>query len=167
MWKKYAAQLVCHCFNKLALRKSKQTWNQDRMFLTCYKKECNFFMRIDQPMSHDIKERLSYSLQPQVTRFHPYEKIKDMFDKNRQEAKQKTFIQHQSHTKDTLKANTYLFNVMSSPPKNVKRLKTIKSYLLILELLYKMHLRWPRRSMCQCINIQTDKMGWVVETPMN
>ena len=33
----------------------------------------------------------------------------------------------------------YLFNVMSSPPKNVKRLKTINSYLLILELLHKMH----------------------------
>jgi len=36
--------------------------------------------------------------------------------------------------KDTLKANTYLFNVMSSPLKNVKRLKTINNYLLILEL---------------------------------
>ena len=33
--------------------------------------------------------------------------------------------------KDTLKANTYLFNVMSSSSKNVKRLKTIGSYLLI------------------------------------
>ena len=33
------------------------------MFLTCYKKECNFFMWIDQPISHGIKERLSYSPQ--------------------------------------------------------------------------------------------------------
>ena len=41
--------------------------------------------------------------------------------------------------KDTLKANTYLFNVMLSPLKNVKRLKTINSYLLILERLHKMH----------------------------
>ena len=47
------------------------------MFLTCYKKECNFFMWIDQPISHGIKERLSYSPQPQVTRFHPYEEIKN------------------------------------------------------------------------------------------
>ena len=61
--------------NKLALRKSKQPWSQDRMFTTCYKKECNFFMWIDQPISHGIKERLSYSPQPQVTRFHPYGEI--------------------------------------------------------------------------------------------
>ena len=54
--KQYAAQLVCDCSNKPALRKSKQPWSQDRMFLTCYKKECNFFMWIDQPISHGIKE---------------------------------------------------------------------------------------------------------------
>ena len=58
--KQNAAQLVCDCSNKPALRKSKQPWSQDRMFLTCYKQECNFFMWIDQPMSHGIKERLSY-----------------------------------------------------------------------------------------------------------
>ena len=27
--------------------------------------------------------------------------------------------------------------------------------------------RLPRRSVCQYINIHMDKMGWVVETPMN
>ena len=79
--KKYAAQLVCDCSNKLALRKSKQPWSQDRMFLTCYKKECGFFLWIDQPISHGIKERLSYSPQPRVTRFHPYGEKKEMFDK--------------------------------------------------------------------------------------
>ena len=87
--KKFAAQLVCDCSNKLALRKSKQAWNQDRMFLTCYKKECNFFLWIDQPISHGIKERLSCSPQSQVTRIHPYGEIKKMFEKHRQEAKQK------------------------------------------------------------------------------
>ena len=61
--KQYAAQLVCDFSNKPALRKSKQPWSQHRMFLTCYKKECNFFMWIDQPISHGIKERLSYSPQ--------------------------------------------------------------------------------------------------------
>ena len=92
--KQYVAHLVCDCSNKPALRKSKQPWRQHRMFLTCYKKECNFFMWIDQPISHGIKERLSYSPQPQVTRFHPYEEIK----KRRQEAKQKAFIQHHLYT---------------------------------------------------------------------
>ena len=70
------------------------------MFLTCYKKECNFFMRIDQPISHGIKKRLSYSPQPQVTRFHPYGEIKETFEKHRQEAKHKAFIQHQRHTRE-------------------------------------------------------------------
>ena len=93
--KQYAAQLVCDCSNKPALRKSKQPWSQDRMFVTCYKKECNFFMRVDQPISHSIKELLSYSPQPRVTRFHPYGEIKEMFEKHRQEVKQKAFIQHQ------------------------------------------------------------------------
>ena len=100
--KKYAAKLVCNCSNKLALRKSgrggEQPWSQDRMFLTCYKKECNFFLCVDQPIAHGIKKRLSYSPQPLVTRFHPYEEIKEMFEKLRQEAKQKVFIQHQRHT---------------------------------------------------------------------
>ena len=44
--KQRAAQLVCDCSNKLALRKSKQLWSQDGMLLTCCKKECNFFMWI-------------------------------------------------------------------------------------------------------------------------
>ena len=59
--KKYAAQLVCDCSNKLALRKSKQPWSQDRMFLTCRKKEYNFFMWIDhrQPKLN-IREPLNY-----------------------------------------------------------------------------------------------------------
>ena len=48
------------------------------MFLTCYKKGCNFFMWIDQAISHGIKEQLSYSPQPQVARFHPYEEVKEM-----------------------------------------------------------------------------------------
>ena len=48
------------------------------MFLTCYKKRCNFFMWIDQAISHGIKEQLSYSPQPQVARFHPYEEVKEM-----------------------------------------------------------------------------------------
>ena len=200
------------------------------MFLTCYKKERGFFLWIEQPISHGIKDRLSYSPQPRVTRFQPYGEIKEMFEKHRQEAKQKAFIQHQRHTRkcdegfemyhngfnslgspnifyglryrewmhevwesykfyvqkmkedsrddpdatlclekddelrqayykyaredghhpesyrvlkvlyeDTLKANTYLFSVMLSPLKNVKRLKTINSYLLILERLHKMH----------------------------
>ena len=34
----YATQLVCDCSNKLALRKSKQPWSQDRIFLTGYLK---------------------------------------------------------------------------------------------------------------------------------
>ena len=149
--KKYAAQLVCDCSNKLALRKSKQPWSQDRMFLTCYKKECGFFLWIDQPISHGIKDRLSYSPQPRVTRLQPYGEIKEMFEKHRQEAKQKAFIQHQRHTRKCDEGfemcdngfnslgNTYLFNVMLSPLKNVKRLKTINSYLLILERLHKVH----------------------------
>ena len=37
-------------------------------------------MWIDQPISHGIKERLSYSPQPRVTRFHPYGEIKEMFE---------------------------------------------------------------------------------------
>ena len=98
--KQYAAQLVCDCSNKPALRKSKQPWSQDRMFVTCYKKECNFFMRVDQPISHGIKELLSYSPQPRVTRFHPYGEIKEMFEKHRQEVKQKAFIQHQRYTRN-------------------------------------------------------------------
>ena len=97
--KKYATQLVCDCSNKLALRKSKQPWSQDRMFLTCYKKECGFFLWMDQPISHGIKDRLSYSPQPRVTRLQPYGEIKEMFEKHRQEAKQKAFIQHQRHTR--------------------------------------------------------------------
>ena len=76
--KKRAALLVFDCSNKLALRKSKQPWSKNRMFLTCYKKECNFFMWIDQAISHGIKEQLSYSPQPQVARFHPYEEVKEM-----------------------------------------------------------------------------------------
>ena len=78
--KQYAAQLVCDFSNKPALTKSKQPWSQHRMFLTCYKKECNFFMRVDQLISHGIKELLSYSPQPRVTRFHPYGEIKEMFE---------------------------------------------------------------------------------------
>ena len=97
--KRYAAQLVCDCSNKLALRKSKQPWSQDRMFLTCHKKECNFFMWIDQPISHAIKGRLSYSPQPRFTRFHPYREIKEMFENHRQEVKQKGLIQRQRHAR--------------------------------------------------------------------
>ena len=88
-----SAHLVCDCSNKSALRKSKQPWSQDCMFVTFYKKECYFFMWVDQPISHGIKERLSYSLQPHITRIHPYGEIKKMFEKRRQEAKQKAFIQ--------------------------------------------------------------------------
>ena len=62
-------------------------------------KECGFFMWIDQTISHGIKERLSYSPQPRVTRLHPYGEIKEIFKKHRQEAKQKAFIQHQRHTR--------------------------------------------------------------------
>ena len=97
--KKYTPQLVCNCSNKLALRKRKQPWSQDRMFLTCYKKESGFFLWIDQPISHGIKDRLSYSPQPRVTRLQPYGEIKEMFEKHRQEAKQKAFIQHRRHTR--------------------------------------------------------------------
>ena len=64
--KQYAAQLVCDCSNKPTLRKSKQPLSKDRMFLTCYKKECKFFMWIDQPLSQGIKKRLLYSSQPRV-----------------------------------------------------------------------------------------------------
>ena len=70
------------------------------MFLTCYKQEYNFFLWIDQPKSHAIKERLSYSPQRRVTRFHPYGEIKEMFEKHRQEATQKAFIQHQRYTRN-------------------------------------------------------------------
>ena len=69
------------------------------MFLICYKKECNVFIWIDQSILHGIKERLSYSPQPKVARFHPYGEIKEMFEKHRQEAKQKAFIQHHRHTR--------------------------------------------------------------------
>ena len=41
--KQYSALLICDCSNKRALRKRKQPLSKDRMFLTCYKKECNFF----------------------------------------------------------------------------------------------------------------------------
>ena len=54
---------------------------------------------VDQPISHGIKERLSYLPPPCVTRCHPYEEIKEMFEKHRQEAKQKAFMQHQRHTR--------------------------------------------------------------------
>ena len=83
--KKRAALWVFDCSNKLALRKSKQPWSKNRMFLTCYKKECNFFMWIDQAISHGIKEQLSYSPQPQVARFHPYGEVKEVLrnDTNR------------------------------------------------------------------------------------
>ena len=67
-------------------------------------KECGFFMWIDQTISHGIKERLSYSPQPRVTRLHPYGEIKEIFKKHRQEAKQKAFIQHQRHTLKYAKA---------------------------------------------------------------
>ena len=80
--------------------KSKQPWSEDRMFLTCYQKECNFFMRIDQPISHGIKEQLSYSPQPQLARFHPCRGIKETCKNWRQDAKQKAFVQHQHHTRE-------------------------------------------------------------------
>ena len=47
--KKSAAQLVCNCFNKPALRKSKQLWSQDRMFLTWYKTSVPFLFLVDRP----------------------------------------------------------------------------------------------------------------------
>ena len=47
------------------------------MFLTFYKKECGFFLWIDQTISHGIKDRLPYSPQPWVTRFQPYGEIKE------------------------------------------------------------------------------------------
>ena len=52
------------------------------MFLTCYKKECNFFMWIDPPISHDMKERLSYLPQSQVVRFLPYGDKGDVLENN-------------------------------------------------------------------------------------
>ena len=90
--KQYAARLVCDCSNNSALGKSKQPLSKDRMFLTCYKKECNFFRSIDQPISDGIKKRLSHSPQPHLAKFHRYAAKKEMFEK--QEAKQKPFIQH-------------------------------------------------------------------------
>ena len=44
------------------------------------------------------REALVLLPQPKVARFHPYGKIKEMFEKHRQEAKQKAFIQHHRHT---------------------------------------------------------------------
>ena len=61
--KQYAAQWVCDCSTKPALQKSKQPLSKGRMFLTCCKRECNFFTWIDQPMSRVINKRLSYSPQ--------------------------------------------------------------------------------------------------------
>ena len=97
--KKYAAQLVCDCSSKLALRKSKPPWSHGSNVPDMVQKKSNFLLWIDQPISHSIKERLSYSPQPLVTRFHRYGEIKEMFEKHRPEAKQKTFIQHQRHTR--------------------------------------------------------------------
>ena len=56
-------------------------------------------MWVDKPISNGIKERLSYSPQPQITRIHPYGEIKKMFGKRHQETKQKAFIQHQCYTR--------------------------------------------------------------------
>ena len=47
--KKSAAQLVCDCSNKPALRKSKQPRSQDRMFPTWYKKSVPFLFLVDRP----------------------------------------------------------------------------------------------------------------------
>ena len=82
------------------------------MFLTCCEKECNFFLWIDQPMSQGIKERLSYSPLPQITRFHPYGEMKEIFEK---EAKQKAFIQHQRHTREDDEGCDNGFNSLGSP----------------------------------------------------
>ena len=35
-------------------------------------------MQIDQPISHGIKEQISYSPQLKVARFHPYGEVKEM-----------------------------------------------------------------------------------------
>ena len=113
--KKYAAQLVCDCSTKLALRKSKQPWSQDRMFLTCHKKERDFFMWIDQPISHATKERLSYSSQPRFTRFHPYREIKETFEAHRQEVKQKGLIQRQHHARKYDEGFLMCDNSLGSP----------------------------------------------------
>ena len=59
-----------------------------------------------------------HSPQPQVTRFHPYGKIKEMFEKHRQEAKQKAFIQHHRHTRkddEGLLMSDNGFNSLGSP----------------------------------------------------
>ena len=92
----------------VALRKSKQPLSQ----------ECGFFLWIDQPISHGIKDRLSYSPQPRVTRFQPYWEIKEMFEKHRQEAKQEAFIHHQRHTRKSdegLEICDNGFNSLGSP----------------------------------------------------
>ena len=73
---------------------------------------------VDQPISHGIKERLSYLPPPCVTRCHPYGEIKEMFEKHRQEAKQKAFIQHQRHTRkydDGFEMCDNGFNSLGSP----------------------------------------------------
>ena len=109
--------MVCDCSNKPALRQNKQPWSQDRMFLTCYKKDCTFFLWIDQPLSHGIKERLS-APQPRVTRFHPYGEIKEMFEKHRLDTKQKAFIQHQRDTRkydEGFEISDNGFNSLGSP----------------------------------------------------
>ena len=180
------------------------------MFLICYKKECNFFLWMEQPISHGIKGRLSYLPQPQVTRFHPYGEMKEMLKNiakrlNRKHLSNTSAI-HANMTKALNCVATVLMGILHvlcpknerrfwrrlrcytlsrerrraasgvlqvrkrgrasarklpgvegfvwkthwrqtrtfsklchHPPKNVKRLKTINNYLVILELLHKMH----------------------------
>ena len=83
------------------------------MFLTCYKKECNFFMWIDPPISHDMKERLSYLPQPQVVRFLPYGDKGDVLKNNAKRLNRKHLSNTSAiHAKMTKKIWTVLLEIL-------------------------------------------------------
>ena len=87
--KKRAALLVFDCSNKLALSKSKQPWRKNRMCLTCYKKECNFFMWVAIVFTSATGRKI-----PSLRRG------KGDVEKRHQEPKQKASIQHQRHRRE-------------------------------------------------------------------